>query len=312
VVFEAQDPADPRAVRVAAADRTSGVAGGVVEVRRAASAGAWTALATRAVGGRFVAELDDAILAGPYELRARVVDRAGNEAVGDRRRNGSPAIVDVSALRATTRLAVGIVTAGSGARALTAATIGFGKGATARGTLLRGSGAPVARATVEVYSRPASAGAPFGLLGRVRTDALGAFGYPIRPGASRTLRFRYAGSALDRPSSRDVTVRVPAAATIRASKRSVRNGQSVTFSGQLLGKPFPRGGKLLDLQAFYRGRWRTFATPRAGSNGAWRYVYRFGATRGRLVYRFRVLVRRESAYPYELGYSKTTSVTVRG
>jgi hypothetical protein len=122
----------------------------------------------------------------------------------------------------------------------------------------------------------------------------------------------YPGSAHDRAASGDVVVRVPAAATIRASRRSARNGQRVTFDGRLLGRPLPRGGKVVDLQAFYRGRWRTFAAPRAGSNGVWRYAYRFGATRGRLTYRFRVVVRRESAYPYELGYSGTTSVTVSG
>jgi hypothetical protein len=69
---------------------------------------------------------------------------------------------------------------------------------------------------------------------------------------------------------------------------------------------------VVDLQAHYRGRWRTFATPRAGGDGRWRYRYRFGATRGRLVYPFRVLVRPESSYPYALGVSPTTRVTVTG
>jgi hypothetical protein len=107
-------------------------------------------------------------------------------------------------------------------------------------------------------------------------------------------------------------VRVPAAATIRASRRTVRNGQSVTFTGRLRGRPIPTAGKVVDLQAFYRGRWRTFATPRAAFDGRWSYTYRFGATRGRVLYRFRLKVRPESAYPYELGYSKTTAVTVSG
>jgi hypothetical protein len=146
----------------------------------------------------------------------------------------------------------------------------------------------------------------------VRTNAAGAFSYALPAGTSRTLRFRYAGSAGARPSQADVTVRVPAAATIRASRRAVRNGQTVTFSGRLLGRPIPSNGKVADLQAFYRGRWRTFATPRAGTDGRWRYTYRFGATRGRLVYRFRVMIRPESAYPYGLGYSNTTRVTVTG
>jgi hypothetical protein len=190
--------------------------------------------------------------------------------------------------------------------------VGFGKRATARGTLTRTGGFPVPGATIEVWSRTATAGAPFRLVGRVRTSPAGAFAYAIAAGPGRTLRFRYGGSPARRASQADVVIRVPAAATIKSSRRSVKNGQTVTFVGRLLGRPIPRGGKVLDLQAFYRGRWRTFATPRAATDGRWRHTYRFGATRGRVVYRFRVMVRRESAYPYELGYSNTTRVTVTG
>jgi hypothetical protein len=31
-----------------------------------------------------------------------------------------------------------------------------------------------------------------------------------------------------------------------------------------------------------------------------------------VTYKFRVRIRREASYPYELGYSKVTKVTVRG
>jgi hypothetical protein len=84
------------------------------------------------------------------------------------------------------------------------------------------------------------------------------------------------------------------------------------FSGRLSAGPIPDGGKLLDLQAHYRGSWRTFATPRTDARGRWSYRYRFGATRGTVRYRFRARIRREAAYPYELGYSRTVGVTVRG
>ena len=107
-------------------------------------------------------------------------------------------------------------------------------------------------------------------------------------------------------------MRVPAAATIAASRRSARNGQTVVFSGRLLGKPIPRTGKVVDLQAFYRGKWRTFATPRANKKGQFKFRYRFEATRSTTTYKFRARLRAESAYPYELGYSKAVSVRVRG
>jgi hypothetical protein len=178
--------------------------------------------------------------------------------------------------------------------------------------VVRADGAPVIGGVVEVWSRSAAAGSVYARVGRVQTDAGGGFAYRVPAGTSRTLRFRYTGSAIARPSQADVTLRVPAAVTIGASRHSVRNGQTVTFSGRLRGKPVPPGGKVVDLQAHYRGSWRTFATPRAGRDGRWRYRYRFGATRGRLVYPFRVLVRPESSYPYALGVSPTTKVTVTG
>jgi hypothetical protein len=105
---------------------------------------------------------------------------------------------------------------------------------------------------------------------------------------------------------------VPAASSLAVNRRTVRNGDAVAFSGRLVGGHVPEGGKLIDLQAFYRGGWRTFATPRTDARGRWSYRYRFGATRGVVRYRFRARIRREAAYPYELGYSRRISVIVRG
>jgi hypothetical protein len=82
--------------------------------------------------------------------------------------------------------------------------------------------------------------------------------------------------------------------------------------GALRGGYVPEGGKLVDLLAYYRGQWRTFATTRTVAAGRWSYRYRFGATRGLVRYRFRARLRREAAYPFELGYSPVVRVTVRG
>ena len=107
VVFAAPDPADPRAVHVAVADATSGVARGRIELRRAVAAGGpWRRLPTTLAGGRLSALVDDAALAaGAYELRAVVADAAGNEAVGARRVDGAPATLRLP-LRRRTALAV--------------------------------------------------------------------------------------------------------------------------------------------------------------------------------------------------------------
>src|SRR3954451_5934035 len=107
-------------------------------------------------------------------------------------------------------------------------------------------------------------------------------------------------------------LRVAAAATITANRHAIRNGQRIIFSGKLRGRPYPRKGKVLDLQAYYRHKWRTFGTPRASQAGRWSFKYRFQATRGSVRYSFRIRVRATSDYPYELGYSKATTVRVIG
>ena len=339
VVFEAPDGDDPRRVVVAASDRTSGIAGGVVEMRRMHGDGGWIELPTARDGDRFVATIDDeSAERGVYQLRARVTDKAGNEASGDRRRDGSPATVDTAALRQGTKLTAGLVTKSSktttkvcskkrpgrkpkcrkkttktpGGKLTGTLGVAFGRGAAARGALETESGAPLGDAVVDVYARSAAAGSEFERLGAVRTNPKGEFAYTVPAGTSRSVRFRYDGDGRHRSAEEAVVLNVAAAATIAASHRTRRNGQTVGFKGKLRSLPIPAAGKLLDLQAFYRSKWRTFATPRADSKGKWSYRYRFGATRGKVPYRFRVLIRPESAYPYGLGLSPTVQVVVRG
>jgi hypothetical protein len=107
-------------------------------------------------------------------------------------------------------------------------------------------------------------------------------------------------------------LKVGARSSIMARPRSVRNGQTTKFSGKLRGGFVPEGGKLVDLQAFFRGRWRSFATPRADRRGKWRYRYRFGATRGLVTYRIRARIPHEAAYPFEAASSRVLKMQVRG
>ncbi len=191
-------------------------------------------------------------------------------------------------------------------------TVAFGKRAAVRGTLRTSAGVPLAGVEVTVLSRLAMAGADYAAEASVRTKPDGSFSYTAPARAGRTLDFHYRGDSTYKHADDQVTLRVPAAATIRASKHAVRNGGRVTFTGRLRGGPYPAKGKVFDLQAFYRHKWRTFATPRARLNGGWKYRYRFQATRGTVLYKFRVRVRASSDYPYELGYSKVTKVRVVG
>ena len=190
--------------------------------------------------------------------------------------------------------------------------VGFGKRASIKGRLTTAAGIALPNTEVIVLARPAMAGGAYRAEATVRTRATGEFSYTAPAGPGRTLDFHFRGDDTFKHADDQVTLRVPAAATIKVNHHSTRNGKRVRFTGRLRGRPYPAKGKILDLQAYYRNRWRTFATPRARSNGKWAYKYRFQATRGTVLYKFRVRVRATSDYPYELGYSGVTKVRVAG
>jgi len=303
--FEAFDRGDPRRLAVLATDHVSGVAPGTIQLRRRGTDG-WRALETRLAGTRLTAlvpdtELDD----GTYELRALVHDLAGNERVADRYADGSAAVV-VLPLRSATRLLGGSRRAALGG----SLAVPFGRTATIRGTLQTYARRPVAGAAVVVTSEPRTGGGARHAA-TLRTGGDGAFAYRAPAGPSRTLRFAYGGDELLLPARAAVTLRVPAAATLRSNRRTVRNGSTVAFSGVLRARPAV-AGKLVSLQAFYRRAWRTFAIARADARGRFRPAYRFQATVGRVAYRFRARIEREASYPYETGLTRIVTVVVRG
>ena len=322
VGFEQQAAADPTLVALRAADRVSGVAAGEIETRRRGSQ-AWHPLKAHVRDGHVVARLDDERLPnGVYELRGRASDRAGNERSTDRMVDGAKADV-VLPLRAKTHLRAGVVRnrrpkpgrvrpKRTGRRLSKHAVVRFGRRARIAGVLTDARGIPITDAQIQISQAHRSEGAPFRSVGTVRTSGSGRFSYLAPAGPSRSLWFRYPGTATVRPATRGVRLSVPASITIKASRHLALNGESVTFGGRLRGRPLPVGGKLVELQAHVRGRWRTFATTRADGIGKWRYDYRFDGTRGRQVYRFRARVPREGTYPYEVGRSRAVKVTVIG
>ena len=320
--FDPPDPADPLALLVSAVDEHSGLAGGEIELQRA-GAGTWRVLPTEVEGPRLVARVDDARLRdGEYALRARAVDAAGNAAIIDRRADGSAALVRLP-LRVVTALRVGAPRKvrrrrGRRGRGREATTLvrrvraRFGSRVTIRGRLGNRDREPLVGAPVEVFGRSRGPGAGWEPLATLLTGRSGGFRYRPRAIRSRVVRFVYRGSAVVRPAVSDVALVVPASSTFDVSRRATVNGGRVRFRGRLRGGPLPPGGKLIELQAHYRGRWRAFATRRAGPSGAWSYLYRFGATVGTVVYPFRAVIPREDVYPFARGYSRVVRVKVRG
>ena len=156
-------------------------------------------------------------------------------------------------------------------------------------------------------------GAAWRPIATLRTSVNGRFTFRALRGPSRTLRFRFDGSPTVRGRSALVRLGVRASTTLRTSRGRVVNGEGIAFRGRLRGSGIPHSGKLIELQAWTRGGWRTFATTRASArSGRWSYHYRFSATRGSVRYRFRARVPRETEFPFETGTSRTVSVQVRG
>jgi len=178
------------------------------------------------------------------------------------------------------------------------------------GRLTNADGQPLEAASVEALERqPDGTTLPIGL---ATTGLDGRFRYVLRATRNRELLFRYVGSRRIAPATLAFRMRVPAPSSIDVDRDTVRNGEAVVFSGRVAGRPLPPIGKLLEMQAHFRGRWRTFSTLRTNRAGAWKFRYRFGATLGRVTYRFRARMPSEGGYPFITGHSRVARVVVLG
>jgi hypothetical protein len=326
LTFEPTDITDPLRVVVNAVDSHSGVARGEIEMR-ATGTSIWHGLATERRGSLLVAHVDDErFRRGAYEFRAHAVDQAGNEASTGRRADGSAATLRLPA-RTDTRLAVGVprlfvrrkVERRKGhrrvirrrIRRLDSSVIArAGRLVRLDGLLATASGQTIDGATIEALEkRSRGTLLPVGF---VTTGTDGKFRFKLKAARNREMLFRYGGSAQIGAATTDFAMLVPAATSIRPDRRRLLNGQQVLFSGQVLTRPLPTQGKLVELQAHFRGRWRTFSTVRAGPNGRWRFPYRFGGTVGRVTYRFRARLPAEGGYPFISGNSGIVKVVVLG
>jgi hypothetical protein len=180
----------------------------------------------------------------------------------------------------------------------------FGKRVPISGRLVAANGTPIANAILNVQTRTAVPDASVSEAAKVVTRSDGRFTYVAPPGPSRVIRFAYRSYSEDTSfaDTTDVQLLVRAGVTIKATPRLVHNRHATIFTGRLLGKPISKQGVVVDLQVFFRNKWRTFGAPRTNPAGRYRFKYRFMA--GAATWRFRARVRRESSYPYLEGYSR--------
>ncbi|MEX1141258.1 MAG: hypothetical protein WD993_06890 [Thermoleophilaceae bacterium] len=325
------DPAAPLRVAIEASDM-SGVAAAAIELRRRGTS-AWTGLAATRQGSRLTAQIDDSKLArGEYELRARAIDAAGNQAVVHDTNRYLP-------IRAETHLHAAVMArvarrprgcgrtrcrraAGRRCRrpraprcrrelvtvARQAARVRRGETVTVRGHLKTATGRALGgrRVAVELVSANGSVRLP-----DTHTDAAGGIAVVTTARRSAAVRLRFAGDGIALPSGHEVTLRVPAPVMIRASRRRVAAGRRVVFRGRVRGGAIPRSGKLVEVQARFRGRWRTISAVRSARSGRWRFAYRFNAAGRSARYRFRARVPAEGGYPFAPGRSRPVRILVR-
>jgi hypothetical protein len=244
------------------------------------------------------------IVDGQHQLRVLVTDAAGNEA------SAGPYSIEVDNAGAT--CAYGN-TAHLRARFRRTRTARLrtraGRNVEILGRLRGPGGEPVEGAVLRVLVRERNQ-AVYRQTRMVTTNKQGRFRFSIHAGSSRRLRLSYCapgGGAV-----RQLRLAVAASSRISARRRLLRNGQSMVLFGDLVGGRVPRHGKLVEIQAFFRNRWRTISTVRSDRQGRWRFRYRFDGTRGRVIYRFRAFLPEEAGYPYEAGASRQIRVMVTG
>ena len=184
-----------------------------------------------------------------------------------------------------------------------------------RGKLTDRKGKGIRNARVELAATPSAKGAAESLDkggARTRPDGTWTLILPLDV-SSRLLSVRYRSHANDATAAATRTLRLKVRAGVRLSvtPRVAGRGKTIRLAGRLLGRPVPRVGKVLELQARTPGTaWVTFSTVRTKQGGAFtsRYTFRRG---GPVTYELRVRSRASDDYPFDMGTSRAVRVRVR-
>lgn len=319
--FEPISSSDPTRVALKATDPLSGVAGGEIAITRVGS-GVWQMLATTQEGEDLTTRINDASLpAGEYELRGTATDHAGNLASTAHLLDGEPMKVTLP-LRTPMSLGAGILATrkthphAPHGKSATVTTLvpqsqsKYGKTVKLEGHLVDDSGGPLAGAVIDLFALPKE-GAE-GQFATLTTDGEGDFAYEVQGDTSEEFRFTYAGDATHLPAEGKVALDVSGASTLEVDRRHVLNGQAVTFTGRVRGRPLPATGKLVELQTLLSKKWQTFRTVRTEADGSWEIKYRFKRTCGLHLYPFRLWLPEEAGYSLTAAASRQVIVKVRG
>ncbi|MEJ7893301.1 MAG: hypothetical protein WKF94_11745 [Solirubrobacteraceae bacterium] len=139
-----------------------------------------------------------------------------------------------------------------------------------------------------------------------RTASTGAFSVRVPAGPTRVLELRDPTCGTVGPQ---VVQRVRGAITARTTTRRVRNRQTARIRGRVLGG-YVGKGLPLELQVKVGTKWRDVKAVTTNARGEFRVGYRFLRTFVRYTYRFRVVSRGGTAWPYLRASSAQIKVRV--
>jgi hypothetical protein len=326
----------PATVTATVADAHSGPASGEVHMRQLGT-DRWVELAAKLQAGsapgsaRLVATMPERLDPGAYVFRADAADAAGNTASTTLRADGKEMAVRKAEPPAAPRASAPGAAEAAGAKAKTRlfahlrwrrrrgpqVTVPFRGAATLAGRLLDADGAGLAGRSLRVVSRPSRGALSRRSVAIVQSGPHGGFRLALPAGPSRRVAVVYAGERGLAGSRRAaLELRVRGAASLHASPRSLRNGESVRLWGRVRarGAPLPRRGKLVAIQYYETGadRWRPVLVVRSDHGGRFGAHYRFRYVTGVAKIRLRAVALAEERWPYAPGASAPVTVRVTG
>jgi hypothetical protein len=259
---------------------------------------------------------------GDHKVRVLVRDAGGNVTpwgpVSIRTHNAppdttcipDPKVADAGAVRLTARTAA-VGKHGKAGKARTTLNVSYARKTELIGLLRGADGKPLPATSLCVVSRALGSSDPWQEVARPTTGSDGRFLVAPATGPSRELVaiYRVGSGAVVGRSVIHVRPRV----SVKAKRRSLRNGQVLKLTGRVSGGPIPRRGLIVNMQAVVGGRWRGFGDPfHTTSKGTFTFRYRFTRTGGVQHYKLRVRIPSQNGYPYATGTSKRLTVKVVG
>jgi hypothetical protein len=248
---------------------------------------------------------------GQYDLTLRVEDAAGNRRIikGPTVRvgNGPETPGSLNGGNASDDAKLSVRFARSGRASLTTK---LGRRIVVRGRLLTRDRRPITHAKIDVAEVPAGSSATVER-GTSHTDTKGRFRYVIaRARSSEAVKVSYRARFGDPnpAAAKKLRLSVRARALLRVSLRGVL----VRYSGRVVTRPVPAGGKLILMQGRAQGgAWQTFATRRTERGGRFVGSYRLRVHRPGVHLQFRVRIPPERGYPFAVGTGRSITKVVR-